>query len=430
MIKIKTVKSICDQIQSTNSKLEKEQILKTNKGNALFLKVIFFLLNPFIVTGLSDKKIYKSLSNVNPKSEFKDYSIEFVMNYLRENNTGTDQVIANIQRFIYHQPDSMSEFYIQLFTKSLKLGCDSKTVNKVYGKNFIPTFDVQLANKYFEMPQKVEGKDFTITLKVDGMRCVVVKENGAVSLFSRQGQPIEGLVDIENEIRNHDLDNFVLDGELTLLDDGGMTSGEQYKQTLKITRKDGEKHDIKLLAFDWLKLSDFQEQNCQMTYSERREKLDKQYSAMQFIKILPVLYTGKDTTQILSILTKVRDSDQEGIMINLNDVVYEFKRTSNLLKVKVMQDCDLKIIGFEEGSGRLSGTLGRINVDYKGNKLGVGSGFSDSDRAYFWKHQNELLGRVITVQFFEETEDKDGIKSLRFPVYKEIRELGKEVSYN
>lgn len=424
------VKSICDQIQSTNSKLEKEQILKTNKGNALFLKVLFFLLNPFIVTGLSDKKIYKSLSNVTPKSEFKDCSIEFVMNYLRENNTGTDQVIANIQRFIYHQPDSMAEFYIQLFTKSLKLGCDSKTVNKVYGKNFIPTFDVQLANKYFEMPQKVEGKDFTITLKVDGMRCVVVKENGAVSLFSRQGQPIEGLVDIENEIRNHHLDNFILDGELTLLDDGGMTSGEQYKQTLKITRKDGEKHDIKLLAFDWLQLSDFQEQNCQMTYSERRSILDNEYSTMQFIKILPVLYTGKDTTQILSILTKVRDDDQEGIMINLNDAFYEFKRTSNLLKVKVMQDCDLKIIGFEEGSGRLSGTLGRINVDYKGNKLGVGSGFSDSDRTYFWTHQNELLGRVITVQYFEETEDKDGIKSLRFPVYKEIREIGKEVSYN
>lgn len=430
MIKIETVKLICDQIQSTNSKLEKEQILKTNKGNALFLKVIYFLLNPFIVTGLSDKKIYKSLLNVNPKSEFKDCSIEFVMNYLRENNTGTDQVIANIQRFIYHQPDSMAEFYIQLFTKSLKLGCDSKTVNKVYGKNFIPTFDVQLANKYFEMPQKVEGKEFTITLKIDGQRCVVVKENGVVSLFSRQGQLIEGLVDIENEIRNHTLDNFVLDGELTLLDDGGMTSGEQYKQTLKITRKDGEKHGIKLLAFDWLYLSDFQEQECKMIYSERREALDKQYSAMQYIKILPVLYTGKDTAQILSILTKVRDDNQEGIMINLNDAVYEFKRTSNLLKVKVMQDCDLKIIGFEEGSGRLSGTLGRINVDYKGNKLGVGSGFSDSDRTYFWAFQSKLIGRVITVQFFEETEDKDGIKSLRFPVYKEIREIGKEVSYN
>ena len=74
-------------------------------------------------------------------------------------------------------------------------------------------------------------------------------------------------------------------------------------------------------------------------------------------------------------LDNVRADNQEGVMININDAVYEFKRSSNLLKCKVMSDCDLKIIGFEEGSGRLSGTMGRINVDYKGNTLGVGSGF-------------------------------------------------------
>jgi DNA ligase-1 len=117
-------------------------------------------------------------------------------------------------------------------------------------------------------------------------------------------------------------------------------------------------------------------------------------------------------------------------MVNLNHAPYEFKRTKNLLKVKVMQDVDLKIIGFEEGSGRLAKTLGRINVDYKGNTLGVGSGFSDAQREWLWAHRAYLIGRVITVQYFEETEDADGKKSLRFPVFKELREEGKEVSYN
>ena len=49
---------------------------------------------------------------------------------------------------------------------------------------------------------------------------------------------------------------------------------------------------------------------------------------------------------------------------------------------------------------------------------------------YFWNNQKELLGRVITVQYFEETTNKkDNSLSLRFPVYLELREPEKEVSY-
>ena len=110
--------------------------------------------------------------------------------------------------------------------------------------------------------------------------------------------------------------------------------------------------------------------------------------------------------------------------------VYEAKRTKNILKVKAMQDCDLKIIGFEEGTGKNKGTLGAIIVDYKGFEVRVGSGFTDQDREYFWANRKELLGRIITVQYFEETTNKkDNSLSLRFPVYLELREKGKEVRY-
>lgn len=117
-------------------------------------------------------------------------------------------------------------------------------------------------------------------------------------------------------------------------------------------------------------------------------------------------------------------------MINISNAPYETKRTKNLLKVKAMQDCDLKIIGFEEGTGKNKGTLGAVIVDYKGFKVKVGSGFTDKDREYFWNNATKLLGRVITVQYFEETTNKKGdSSSLRFPVFVELREEGKEVSY-
>jgi DNA ligase-1 len=95
-----------------------------------------------------------------------------------------------------------------------------------------------------------------------------------------------------------------------------------------------------------------------------------------------------------------------------------------------MQTVDLRIIGFEEGDGRLKGTLGRMNVDYKGNICGVGSGFTDEDRTFIWNNRDSLLGRIAEIQYFEESSNaKTGDVSLRFPVFKCIREIGKEVSY-
>jgi DNA ligase-1 len=95
-----------------------------------------------------------------------------------------------------------------------------------------------------------------------------------------------------------------------------------------------------------------------------------------------------------------------------------------------MQDCDLEVIGFEAGKGKFEGTLGALVVDYKGTPVGVGSGLSDGDRRMFWDHQDEYLGRVVTIQYFEETHAADGKPSIRFPVFKELREAGKEVSYS
>jgi DNA ligase-1 len=94
-----------------------------------------------------------------------------------------------------------------------------------------------------------------------------------------------------------------------------------------------------------------------------------------------------------------------------------------------MQDADLKIIGVKEGDGKFRGTLGALVVDYKGSPTGVGSGLTDDIRREIWMHQDQYIGRVAKIRYFEETEDKTGVKSIRFPVFEEIREEGKEVSY-
>ena len=57
-------------------------------------------------------------------------------------------------------------------------------------------------------------------------------------------------------------------------------------------------------------------------------------------------------------------------------------------------------------------------VEHRGNRVQVGSGFSLEQRRSFRDNPNLIIGKTITVQYFEETQDQHGDHSLRFPVFK------------
>ena len=64
MIAIEKVKEIFTQLQSTNSKLEKQRIIQENKDNKKFTDTLVFLLSPYQLTGLSERKINKRVGAV------------------------------------------------------------------------------------------------------------------------------------------------------------------------------------------------------------------------------------------------------------------------------------------------------------------------------------------------------------------------------
>lgn len=415
---------IFKELQESSGK-RLQEILEENKDNELLKKVLWFVYNPYIVTGLSSKKINKI---VNKQIKYAPAeTIEEVFEYLQEHNTGTDIDIAYVLEFIQGKPDQ--EMYEQIFTKELKLGITSKTINKVF-PNLIPEFNVMLAEKYWDRMEELEktNPDIIITQKYDGVRCVAIHDKSGVKLFSRQGKSIEGLHDLEEQLLWLPFGCF--DGEL-LLNKDNIPSKDLYRETVTVVNsKDQNKKDIVFNIFDTCEIKEFENGYCAAPCIERKKVIQELEEQMKpgWWKSVPILYYGKYNKDIVQQeLNKQIALEHEGVMVNIANAPYEARRTKNILKVKAMQDCDLKIIGFEEGTGKNKGTLGAIIVDYKGFEVRVGSGFTDQDREYFWANQNELLGRVITVQYFEETTNKkDNSLSLRFPVYLELREKGKK----
>jgi DNA ligase-1 len=421
-----------DLLSKESSKNGKEAILrdKKNVNDNNFLEVLKFVYNPFVVTGISTKKINKKVkvptkANVEDLEMFPD--ITKLMNYLKKKNTGTDYDLYVVHEFLNHcRTDKERKLIKDIVTKNLKVGITEKTVNKVYGKGTIPSFGVMLAEAYEKKESKVNGK-FHLTIKIDGNRCVAIKDNDEVKFFSRKGQEIEGLNDLASQFKLLP-NNYVFDGELLLKNDDNLPSDKLFRATQKIVRKDGEKKDLEFYMFDALPLSDFKCGESKKTYEQRRNTMDVIFEQKlvsikekRLIWILPVLYAGEDKKVISLFMTKVEKEGFEGLMLNISSEKYVTKRTSALLKIKTFNTFDGVIMGVYEGTGKNEGKLGGIVITYKDLLVRVGSGFSDKERKLYWNNPDEIIGRVGEVSYFEESENQKGGKDLRFATWKGLR---------
>lgn len=418
---------IFTDLKNDSSRTGKEAILKAHEDNELFREVLEFVYNPYIVTGISTKKLNKKMEKkVKDKLvEMGDLPmediVEDVIAYIKENNSGRDNDIAYLQAIIKRlETDEEKDLLKQIVTKDLKVGITSKTINKVYGKGTIPEFSVMLAESYEKKADKVKGK-FYITQKLDGNRCIAMKENGKVKFFTRKGQEIGGMTQLEEAFASYP-DNQVYDGEILLINKDNLPADQLFRATQKVVRKDGEKKDLLFYIFDALPLAEFKAGKSKKTYEQRRNTINM-FSDSEFIRILPVLYEGDDINMVAVLAKFAEEKGWEGLMLNTASGLYQSKRVVDLLKVKKMKTADLLCVSVEKSiDGQFKDMLARINVEYKGNIVGVGSGFTIDERRYFTENPDEIIGKIIEVQYFEESKDeKTGQPSLRFPVFKGIR---------
>lgn len=421
------------QIRDTDSLNGKKEIIVANKDNELFKKCLVFLLDGNITTGISDSKIKKIDEKYTYNKKTVDLkSFSDVMDYLKANNTGKDEDIANVKNFLYKDfiPDNEFEFYVQMITKKYRLGADKKLVNSCI-PNLIPTFDVMLGTGIDKC--KLSGNEtIYISRKLNGVRCSFI----GTKCLSRQNKEFLGVEHIIQDLINVVGTEIFVDGELIYKNKEGLSDSAAFQKGTGIAMsKEPDKTDLKLVIFDAFPIDQFWSGKSNAKYSSRRKYLnclDKKIQEMKIenLEVVKCLYSGKDHSQIWNWLDFAEASDWEGIMLNL-DTEYECKRTKNLIKVKRFYTYDLEVVGLEEGTGRNKETLGALVVKYKNNTVKVGTGLSDEERIYYWTHPDEILGRVVEVKYKEITVDKKtGLESLQFPVFVCRRENGKEPSYN
>jgi DNA ligase-1 len=229
--------------------------------------------------------------------------------------------------------------------------------------------------------------------------------------------------------------DFVLDGEMCMIDSNG---SDDFQGIIKqIRRKDHTIENPKFLVFDCLTIEEFETRKGDTNLKGRLlrcpiNKISDNHSELKTLTVLEQIHLTSET-QFAEMVSDAEKQGFEGIMVRKNSS-YEGKRSKNLLKVKKMHDeeytvkrVDLGDMRFvENGKEVIKDVLRNIIIEHKGCDVGVGSGFSKQQREYYYKNPNELLGKTVTIQYFEETQNQMGGISLRFPVVKHIYQNGRD----
>jgi len=443
---VKDVAQIVKLIGQTSSYNDRLAILKKYGKTPGLKEILKFIYNPYCKTGISDAKLTKAGGLMNADL-IRDIEWGEAIHYFSMHQTGSDSDLVFARAFITYTNKAYGADAMRLacamVTQNLKIGITATSLNNVYGKDFIPKTGCMLGTLFDDVPAHKIHWPCIVTEKLDGIRRILVKENGACRFYSRSGHEDTGLVEIMEEAKLLP-DNHVYDGEL-LAAGNFKDCIAQRQATNSIANSKGAKTGLTFNVFDMLPVAEFYAGCSKMSALNRKillgatmmdesiKLIDENWNYriiafglhkdLQFIKPVPILGLVKNLDMVTPIVEQIWARGGEGVMLNTADGLYEIKRSKCLLKVKHTEEHILPVVDIIEGTGKYEDAMGALVVEYtnkRGEKsyLGVGSGFTDDQRRELWLNPAKWIGKSIEIECFGESTNAAGMTSLNCPIFK------------
>jgi DNA ligase-1 len=421
-------------LESHPSRLNKEAIIlaiaETSSHANEFFEGCRLALDPMVTFGV--KQVPEKKDEDGPGFDWDSFIV--LASGLRNRNlTGHDARDAIAEAVKLSTKKEWNGWYRRILIKDLRCGTSEKTINKVVEKKYasyaIPIFGCQLAHDSANHESKVSGKKL-IEVKLDGVRVItIVRCDGRVDMFSRNGKELANFPHIVEQISSvvkkdpppYDL---ILDGEV-------MSSS--FQDLMKqVHRKDNVQSDDAILnLFDVIPLTNFEQGTWNKTQSDRSDMVyywhKKNKDALPNVAVVGHELVDLDTEagqkRYKEINAKAIAGGYEGIMLKDPQAGYECKRSVAWLKLKPFIEVSLTVVATEEGTGKNVGKMGALVCegvdDGKAIRVNVGSGFTDTQRDDFWSCRVD--GQIVEVRADAVTQNQDGTYSLRFPRFKSFR---------
>lgn len=424
-----SIHQIISLLAATSSRLEKEAILRANSENNLLKSVIKLALDPFIQFYI--RKIPKY--NASKVTLTLASALEKLGELSSRNKTGN----AGIEHLTYIMESVNAEDALvieRVIEKDLRCGVSEATVNKIWPR-FIPTYPVMLASGFEgKLIEKFNWPGF-VQLKLDGMRFNAIVRNGKVELRSRNGKELN----IPNELFHQSFtelakfyqEDVVFDGELLVIDEFGKpldrkTGNGILTKSIKGTQSKAEAGMVRATLWDAIPFNAFVEGVFDTPYHKRLKSLTTSHTNVpqNLAHLLSIVETKEveNQYQATELFNKYLQLGFEGTILKDRNGIWEDKRSKGQIKFKGELECDLKVVDWEEGTGKNKGRLGNLILESIDGliRVGVGTGFTDLDRDTI---KPNVVGKIVSIKYNARIQDKRGnVESLFLPVFVEIRE--------
>jgi len=258
-------------------------------------------------------------------------------------------------------------------------------------------------------------KPVFIQPKLDGVRCLIQYDAGKVTAYSRTGKEWKNIEHIKlNLLSFFDKHpNAILDGELYNHD-----FKDDFESIISMVRKTKPTEEDRLKSVDNVQFYCYDTIMEHMPYHDRAKFLISNLRDSYCVKFLPAWSVDSDERAKLYHQENL-GAGYEGSILRTNDI-YKCGRSWSLRKFKDFSDAEATIIGYVDGKGKRTGTLGKFLMrDDDGIEFGCppGKGYNYKDMKDMLDNIHDYIGQRATFTFFERTK----ANSYRHPLFKCIR---------
>ena len=383
-------------------------------------------------------KTLQTLYKIDTKGKLREWTMHidgasfYAVKGLVDGKLTTDKPTKTIAKNVGRSNETSAEQQAELeaqakFQKKLDSGYALNEVDAQKKKFYEP----MLAHNYKDRKSELRYPLFSQP-KLDGIRCVVRKEDGKLVGRTRNGKEIECIPHILKSLNGYFLahPNAILDGELynhDLRDNFNKITSLVRKQkpikSDKMTDKAFEKKvaeykerlseaedTIQYHVYDAPRINDTI--NEAQSFDFRMDELKAHLTQNKHIVLVETMevYSKGNLDDLYG---QYLEQGYEGQMVRKSLSSYENKRSTSLLKRKEFIDAEYKVIDIEIGNGNRSGTAKHLVCYCDKTKRTFNSNIKGSFDYLkeIYDNRKEYIGQLATIKYFQLT--PDGIP--RFP---------------
>lgn len=418
---MKSILGILKELSETTKRTEKEIILKRNisttEGEEL-LRAFKAAYNTQVKFNV--KKIPEYTPNTGEADISLTVAIDFIEQVLAKRVKTGNAARDELKNYLEMLSADDAEVLSMIIDRDLRCGVSKATINKIWGKDTIPSYDVMLANtdkSYIKYPAIGQ-------IKCDGVRAHLLWNGEQAILTSRNGKIIEIGDVLDGECKRVFGDSqSLLDGELLVLKADGNPMERRrgngiINKAIKGTITEKECANVIFMAWDLID----EERPYDIRLNDLQSLITDETGKIRVVESRKINSLAEAEEYFIEAV----DRGEEGIILKNAKARWQGKRTKDLCKFKSELDADLMIVGWELGTGRNANRLGNLIGESSDGllRVSVGTGFSDKDRDTLT--EENTVGKVMTVQYNQKVQKEDAKDAVEWalflPRFIEIRE--------